>query len=83
VRHGVEGLQARHSNGDWIDVSPQEGTLAVNFGRALERWRAGRIKATEHRVFGARPMHTPPLGYSVLRFRLSRSSFLSLRRARP
>jgi isopenicillin N synthase-like dioxygenase len=53
AQDGVEGLQARHSNGDWIDVPPQEGTLAVNFGKVLERWCGGRIRATEHRVIGA------------------------------
>jgi isopenicillin N synthase-like dioxygenase len=53
AQDGVEGLQARHSNGDWIDVPPQEGTLAVNFGKVLEQWCCGRIKATEHRVIGA------------------------------
>lgn len=47
------GLQARHRNGAWIDVPPAEGALAVNFGRVLERWSAGRIKATEHRVVGS------------------------------
>ena len=52
AQDGVEGLQARHSNGDWIDVPPREGTLAVNFGRVLERWCGGRIRATEHRVIG-------------------------------
>src|SRR5262249_18489524 len=26
--------------------------LAVNFGKLLERWAGGRIKATEHRVLG-------------------------------
>jgi isopenicillin N synthase-like dioxygenase len=34
-------------------VPPLEGTLAINFGKVLERWSAGRIKATEHRVIGA------------------------------
>lgn len=53
AQDGVEGLQARHSNGDWIDVPPQDGTLAVNFGKVLEQWCGGRIKATEHRVIGA------------------------------
>jgi isopenicillin N synthase-like dioxygenase len=48
----VGGLQARHLNGHWIDVPPIEGTLAVNFGKVLERWCNGRIKATEHRVVG-------------------------------
>jgi isopenicillin N synthase-like dioxygenase len=50
---GVDGLQARHRNGEWTDVPPAEGTLAVNFGKVLELWSAGRIKATEHRVIGA------------------------------
>jgi isopenicillin N synthase-like dioxygenase len=52
AQDGVEGLQARAAGGDWIDVPPAEGTLAVNFGGVLERWTGGRIKATEHRVIG-------------------------------
>ena len=53
AQDGIAGLQARHREGQWIDVPPAEGTLAVNFGKVLERWSAGRIKATEHRVLGA------------------------------
>jgi isopenicillin N synthase-like dioxygenase len=53
AQDGVSGLQARHRNGDWMDVPPVEGTLAVNFGRVLERWSCGRIKATEHRVISS------------------------------
>jgi isopenicillin N synthase-like dioxygenase len=53
AQDGVEGLQARHSSGEWIDVPPQDGTLAVNFGKVLEQWCGGLIKATEHRVIGA------------------------------
>ncbi|MSP49491.1 MAG: isopenicillin N synthase family oxygenase [Alphaproteobacteria bacterium] len=52
AQDGIEGLQARAAGGDWIDVPPTEGTLAVNFGGVLERWTGGRIKATEHRVVG-------------------------------
>jgi isopenicillin N synthase-like dioxygenase len=52
AQDGVAGLQARGANGAWIDVPPEEGTLAVNFGKLLERWTGGRIKATEHRVIG-------------------------------
>ena len=52
AQDGIEGLQARHRDGQWIDVPPAEGTLAVNFGEVLERWSAGRIAATEHRVIG-------------------------------
>lgn len=52
AQDGVPGLQARHRNGEWVDVMPMEDTLAVNFGKVLERWSAGRLKATEHRVAG-------------------------------
>ncbi len=55
AQDGVEGLQARAVDGAWIDVPPVDGTLAVNFGKLLQRWTGGRIKATEHRVLGAGP----------------------------
>jgi isopenicillin N synthase-like dioxygenase len=53
AQDGVAGLQARLRDGRWVDVPPVEGTLVVNFGQVLERWSAGRIRATEHRVLGA------------------------------
>jgi isopenicillin N synthase-like dioxygenase len=53
AQDGVAGLQARHGSGEWLDVPPQEGTLVVNFGKVLQRWTGGRIKATEHRVLGS------------------------------
>jgi len=53
AQDGVPGLQARSRTGEWVDVPPLEGTLAVNFGQVLEQWSAGRIRATEHRVLGA------------------------------
>jgi isopenicillin N synthase-like dioxygenase len=53
VQDGVPGLQARSRAGEWLDVPPLEGTLAVNFGQVLEQWTAGRIRATEHRVLGS------------------------------
>lgn len=53
AQDGVSGLQARHRSGEWMDVPPREGVLAVNFGQVLERWTGGRIKATEHRVLGS------------------------------
>ena len=52
AQDGVAGLQARSAGGAWVDVAPEEGTLVVNFGKLLERWTGGRIKATEHRVLG-------------------------------
>jgi isopenicillin N synthase-like dioxygenase len=53
AQDGVGGLQAQHHDGSWIDVPPEEGTLAVNFGKVLERWTSGRIRATMHRVLGS------------------------------
>jgi isopenicillin N synthase-like dioxygenase len=53
AQDGVPGLQARSRAGHWIDVPPQDGMLAVNFGQVLELWSAGRIRATEHRVIGS------------------------------
>lgn len=52
AQNGVEGLQARDMDGQWIDVPPHEGTLVINFGKMLEFWTGGRIKATEHRIIG-------------------------------
>jgi isopenicillin N synthase-like dioxygenase len=52
AQDGVEGLQARDLDGQWIDVPPREGTLVINFGKMLEFWTGGRIKATEHRIIG-------------------------------
>jgi isopenicillin N synthase-like dioxygenase len=52
AQDGVSGLQARHRDGTWVDVPPTDDGLAVNFGKVLERWCGGRIKATEHRVIG-------------------------------
>ena len=52
AQDGVDGLQARARDGAWIDVPPEEGGFAVNFGGVLERWTGGRIRATEHRVVG-------------------------------
>ena len=64
AQDGVEGLQARGRDGVWLDVPPTEGTLAVNFGKVLERWTGGRIKATEHRVVGAgRERYSIPFFY--------------------
>jgi isopenicillin N synthase-like dioxygenase len=53
AQDGVGGLQAQHRDGKWLDVPPLEGSLAVNFGKVLERWTAGAIRATVHRVLGS------------------------------
>jgi len=53
TQDGVSGLQARRHDGAWVDVPPVDGTLAINFGKVLERWTGSRIRATEHRVVSA------------------------------
>jgi isopenicillin N synthase-like dioxygenase len=64
AQDGVEGLQALEASGQWVDVPPREGTVAVNFGGLLERWTGGRIKATRHRVLSpGRPRHSIPFFY--------------------
>jgi len=50
AQDGVEGLQAKNHAGEWIDVPPADGMLAVNFGQLLERWTGGVVQATRHRV---------------------------------
>ncbi len=66
AQDGIAGLQARHKNGEWLDVPPAEETLAVNFGKTLERWSSGRIKATEHRVIGTgQPRLSIPFFYEA------------------
>ena len=53
AQDGVGGLQAQHHDGTWLDVPPTEGSLAVNFGKVLERWTGGAVRATLHRVLGS------------------------------
>lgn len=50
AQDGVEGLQAQKHDGEWIDVPPVDGVLAVNFGQLLQRWTGGKVTATMHRV---------------------------------
>lgn len=52
-QHGIPGLQALDREGNWRDVPPAPDSLVVNFGKLLERWTGGRIRATEHRVIGS------------------------------
>ena len=82
AQDGVLGLQARHRNGEWMDVPPADGTLAVNFGKVLERWSAGRIKATEHRVIGTGPGEACPSRFSTRRARTRKSVRCPMDRAR-
>ena len=53
AQDGVAGLELEDRNGNWIGVPPTEGTLVVNFGKLLERWTDGQVRATRHRVLGS------------------------------
>ena len=44
------GLQARNSAGDWIEVTPKQGTLVVNIGNVLQRWTNDLYGSTLHRA---------------------------------
>jgi isopenicillin N synthase-like dioxygenase len=44
------GLEVLNGAGDWIDVSPVDGTFVVNIGDMLELWTDGAFVATSHRV---------------------------------
>ena len=53
AQDGVAGLEVEDRAGRWVGVPPTEGTLVVNFGKLLERWTGGAVRATRHRVVGA------------------------------
>ena len=46
----VPGLQALNADGQWIEVTPVEGTLVCNLGELLTHWTNGEFVATQHRV---------------------------------
>ena len=46
----VPGLQAMNAHGQWIEVTPLEGTFVCNLGELLARWTNGKFVATQHRV---------------------------------
>ncbi|MCJ1389466.1 hypothetical protein MMC18_002323 [Xylographa bjoerkii] len=66
------GLQVQTSAGDWLDVTPIEGTVVVNAGDLLARWTNDTVKSTKHRVVEP-PMSEEgvdeyPARYSVVYF---------------
>ena len=52
AQDGVGGLQARRRSGDWIDVPPTEGSLAVNFGIVSSAGPAAGSRRRLHGVLG-------------------------------
>lgn len=49
----VDGLQAKSTEGSWLDIPPREDGFVVNFGGLLARWTGGRVQATKHRVLSS------------------------------
>ena len=46
----AKGLQAKNSDGAWVDVSPGADEIVINIGDMLHRHTNGRLKSTIHRV---------------------------------
>lgn len=46
----AKGLQAKNSDGEWVDVSPEANEIVINIGDMLHRHTNGRLKSTIHRV---------------------------------
>jgi len=44
------GLQARSSDGSWVDIEPRPGTIVVNLADATQVWSNDRYVAAVHRV---------------------------------
>ncbi|KAF9265190.1 2OG-Fe(II) oxygenase [Marasmius fiardii PR-910] len=47
---GIQALQVRNADGEWIDAPPVDGTFVVNLGDQFARWTNDIFKSTIHRV---------------------------------
>ena len=59
----IGGLQVRSNEGEWIDISPSEGTLVVNIGDMLQAWSNDRLRSSEHRVVLKHPVNRFSLAF--------------------
>lgn len=44
------GLQLLNSQGEWLDITPEENEIVINVGDMLQRLTNNRLKSTTHRV---------------------------------
>jgi len=70
------GLQARHRNGQWIDINAPEGAVVVNAGDMLQRLTAWHIPSTTHRVLNPSPTRAKFPRYSTPFFLHPNQDFL-------
>lgn len=59
------GLQLLTTEGEWLDVSPPEGSLVVNVGDMLQRLTNGKLRSTTHRVINPAPERAHLPRYSI------------------
>ena len=57
AQNGVGGLVAQKINGDWVNVPPIPGGIAVNVGEMLQRWSNDILRATPHQILDEDPLH--------------------------
>lgn len=57
AQNGVGGLVAQKLNGDWVNVPPISGGIAVNVGEMLQRWSNDILRATPHQILDEDPLN--------------------------
>ena len=58
------GLQVKGVGGDWIEVTPIEGTFVINLGNLMQRWSNDLFLSRPHRVVNLTQEHR----YSLVQF---------------
>ncbi|MCJ8191921.1 isopenicillin N synthase family dioxygenase [Sphingomicrobium aestuariivivum] len=69
------GLQLLTQDGEWLDVKPKDGELAINIGDMLDRLTNGYLPSTQHRVINPTPERASNSRYSMPFFLHFRSDF--------
>ncbi|MCB2067521.1 MAG: isopenicillin N synthase family oxygenase [Erythrobacter sp.] len=70
------GLQLLNKQGEWLNVSPPKGALAVNIGDMLDRLTNSRLRSTTHRVVNPSSERARHSRYSMPFFLHFRPDFL-------
>ncbi len=61
------GLQVKGVGGDWIEVTPIDGTFVINLGNLMQRWSNDVFLSRPHRVVNLTTEHR----YSIVQFSAS------------